>query len=223
MNRRVTDTPPGRYVLLSFSDNGIGMDVATQTQLFEPFFTTKDAGKGTGLGLAMVYGVVQQSGGHIQVHSAPGVGTTFEIYLPAVHARASVPPNGLPVLPSTHGRETILLIEEDDVVRKMVAGILTADGYKILAARHAGEALRDARRRGPVHLLVVQLGDHTGKNEKLARALHATQPALRVIVIGRPGTQPLAWLAPEHQTCLAKPFELSALLRAIRMLLDAKL
>jgi two-component system cell cycle sensor histidine kinase/response regulator CckA len=223
MNRRVTDTPPGRYVLLSVSDNGIGMDTDTQTQIFEPFFTTKEAGKGTGLGLAMVYGVVQQSGGHIRVHSAPGVGTTFEIHLPAVHARASAPPNGLPVLPSTHGRETILLIEEDDVVRKMVAGILTADGYKILSARHAGEALREARRRrGPVHLLVVPLGDHTGENEKLARTLHATRPALRVIGIGRPGTHPLAWLAPEHQTCLAKPFELSALLRTIRTLLDTK-
>jgi two-component system cell cycle sensor histidine kinase/response regulator CckA len=222
MNRRLTDTPPGRYVLLSVSDNGIGMDAATQAQIFEPFFTTKDAGKGTGLGLAMVYGVVQQSGGHIRVHSAPGVGTTFEILFPAVHARASIPSNGLPMLPSTHGRETVLLIEEDDVVRKMVAGILTADGYKILASRHASEAFREARRRGPVHLLVVQLGDHAGENEKLARTLCATQPALRVIVIGRPGTRPLAWLAPEHQTCLAKPFELSALLRAIRTLLDTK-
>jgi PAS domain S-box-containing protein len=222
MNRRVTDTPPGRYVQLSVSDNGIGMDVATQTQLFEPFFTTKDAGKGTGLGLAMVYGVVQQSGGHIRVHSAPGVGTTFEILFPAVRARASAPTGGLPVLPATHGRETVLLIEEDDVVRKMVAGILTADGYKILAARHAGEGLRDARRRGPVHLLVVQMGDPAGENEKLARTLYATQPALRVICIGRPGTNQLVWLSPEHQTCLSKPFELSALLRAIRTLLDAK-
>ena len=222
MNRRVTDTPPGRYVLLSVSDNGIGMDAATQAQLFEPFFTTKEAGKGTGLGLAMVYGVVQQSGGHIRVHSAPGVGTTFEIHLPAVHARASAPPKGLSALPSTHGRETVLLLEEDDVVRKMVAGILTADGYKIISVRHAGEALREARRRGPVHLLVVQLGDHVGENEKLARALYVLRPALRVIVIGRPGTHPLAWLAPEHQACLTKPFELSSLLRAIRTLLDAK-
>jgi PAS domain S-box-containing protein len=223
LNRRLTDAPPGRYVLLSVSDNGIGMDAATQTQLFEPFFTTKEAGKGTGLGLAMVYGVVQQSGGHIRVHSAPGVGTTFEIHLPAVHARATAtPPNGLPMLPSTHGRETVLLLEEDDVVRKMVAGILTADGYKILSVRHAGEALREARRRGPVHLLVVQLGDQAGENEKLARALYVIRPALRVIVIGRPGTHPLAWLAPEHQAGLTKPFELSSLLRAIRTLLDTK-
>jgi PAS domain S-box-containing protein len=222
LNRRLTDTPPGRYVLLSVSDNGVGMDAATQAQLFEPFFTTKEAGKGTGLGLAMVYGVVQQSGGHIRVHSAPGVGTTFEIHLPAVHARASAPPKSLPALPSTHGRETVLLLEEDDVVRKMVAGILTADGYKVLSVRHPGEALREARRRGPVHLLVVQFGDHAGENEKLARALYVTRPALRVIVIGRPGTHPLAWLAPEHQACLTKPFELSSLLRAIRTLLDTK-
>ncbi|HSY54292.1 MAG TPA: ATP-binding protein [Opitutaceae bacterium] len=222
LNRRVTDTPPGRYVVLLVSDNGIGMDATTQAQLFEPFFTTKEAGKGTGLGLAMVYGVVQQSGGHIRVHSAPGVGTTFEIFLPAVHSRAFVPANGLPVLPATHGRETVMLIEEDDVVRKMVAGILTADGYKVLSARRAGEALRETRRRRPVHLLVAQLGDPAGENEKLARALFAVQPALRVIGIGRPTTNRLAWLAPEHQTCLAKPFELSVLLRTIRALLDAK-
>ncbi|HTB81810.1 MAG TPA: ATP-binding protein [Opitutaceae bacterium] len=222
LNRRITDTPPGRYVLLSVNDNGMGMDAATQAQLFEPFFTTKDAGKGTGLGLAMVYGVVQQSGGYIRVHSAPGVGTTFEILLPAVRERASALSNGLPALPATRGREPVLLVEEDDVVRKMVAGILTADGYKVLAARHAGEALREARRRGPVQLLVAQLGDPAGENEKLARTLYATRPTLRVISTGRPAARPLAWLAPEHQTCLAKPFELSALLLAIRALLDAK-
>jgi len=222
MNRRVTDTPPGRYVLLSVSDNGIGMDALTQAQLFEPFFTTKEAGKGTGLGLAMVYGVVQQSGGYLQVHSAPGVGTTFEIFLPAVRERAAHLSNGLPALPATRGRETVLLVEEDDVVRKMVAGILTADGYKVIAARRAGEALRETRRRGPAHLLVVQLGDAAGENEKLVRALHAAQPRLRVIDTGRAVAQPLAWLPREHQTCLAKPFELSVLLRAIRALLDAK-
>jgi two-component system cell cycle sensor histidine kinase/response regulator CckA len=222
MNRRFTDTPPGHYVVLSVSDNGIGMDTATQAQLFEPFFTTKDAGKGTGLGLAMVYGFVQQSGGHIRVHSAPGVGATFEIFLPVVRERATTQSSSLPVLPSTHGRETVLLIEEDDVVRKMVAGILTSDGYKILAARRAGEALREARRRGPVQLLIAQLGDPPGENENLARTLYSLRPALRVIGIGRPGLQPLAWLSPEHQACLAKPFELSALLRAIRTLLDTK-
>ncbi len=221
-NRRVTDTPPGRYALLAVSDNGIGMDTATQAQLFEPFFTTKEAGKGTGLGLAMVYGVVQQSGGYLQVHSAPGVGTTFEIFLPAVRERAANLSNGLPILPATRGRETVLLVEQDDVVRKMVAGILTADGYKVLAARRPGEALREARRRGPVHLLVVQLGDPGGENEKLARALYAAQPALRVVDTGHPAGQPLAWLDAERQTCLAKPFELSLLLRAIRALLDHK-
>ncbi|HTQ31579.1 MAG TPA: ATP-binding protein [Opitutaceae bacterium] len=221
MNRRVTDTPPGRYVLLAVSDNGIGMDATTQAQLFEPFFTTKEAGKGTGLGLAMVYGVVQQSGGYLQVHSAPGVGTTFEIFLPAVRERAANLSNGLPSLPATRGRETVLLVEEDDVVRKMVAGILTADGYKVLAARRAGEALREARRRGPIHLLVVQLGDPAGENEKLARALHVVRPGLRLIDTGRSSLQPLTWLPGEHQTCLAKPFELSVLLRAIRTLLDA--
>jgi DNA-binding response OmpR family regulator len=136
-----------------------------------------------------------------------------------VHERATAASNDLPMLPATHGHETILLVEDDDVVRKMVAGILTADGYKVLATRRAGEALREARRRRPIHLLVAPMGDSTGENEKLVRTLYASQPALRVICIGRCR---LTWLAPAHQACLAKPFELSALLRAIRTLLDAK-
>ncbi|MDE3084120.1 MAG: hybrid sensor histidine kinase/response regulator, partial [Verrucomicrobiota bacterium] len=202
--------------------NGAGMDAVTQAQLFEPFFTTKEEGKGTGLGLSMVYGIVQQSGGHIQVHSAPGVGTTFEIFLPEVRERAESASADLPTLPATHGRETVLLVEEDDLVRKMVAGILTADGYKVLMAPQAATALREARRQGPVHLLIAPLGDGSRENEKLARALHETAPALRVVGTGKSSPRPLRWLPPGQQTSLSKPFELSVLLRAIRGLLDAK-
>ena len=144
-NRRLTDLPSGRYVVLAVSDNGVGISEGAQAHLFEPFFTTKEPGKGTGLGLALVYGVVQQSGGHIFVQSAPGTGATFELFFPAadgpLQAEVALPA----VLPATRGRETVLLVEEDNVVRKMVAGILTADGYRVLDAVLPAEALRFAR------------------------------------------------------------------------------
>jgi two-component system cell cycle sensor histidine kinase/response regulator CckA len=223
LNRRLSDTPPGRYVLLSVGDNGTGMDADTQAHLFEPFFTTKDEGKGTGLGLALVYGVVQQSGGFITVRSTLLVGSTFEILLPLVQEpaeRASTP--SLPSLPATRGHETVLLVEEDAVVSKMVAGILTADGYRVLTARHPGQALREAQREGqPVQLLIAPFNILGSESEKLARAMHVARPGLRVLNTGTVESPPLVWLAPQHQTSLPKPFALSELLKAARKLLDA--
>ncbi len=222
-NRRLTDLPPGRYVVLTVSDNGAGMDESARSHLFEPFFTTKEPGKGTGLGLALVYGVVQQSGGHIFVESAPGQGTTFEIFLPAVDAPAQTEA-ALPIaLPVTRGRETVLLVEEDNVVRKMVAGILTADGYRVLDAVRPAEALPLARRAAkPVELLIAPISSLGDEADKLARAVHAARSGLRVLAIGGQDPIRLAWLPPEAQGSLAKPFALSELLRAVRSLLDGK-
>src|ERR1019366_6757669 len=124
---------------------GTGMDAETQKHLFEPFFTTKPEGKGTGLGLALVYGVVQQSGGFIAAKSSLLVGSTFEILLPAVREAVAPAPAEVAPLPITGGTETVLLVEEDDLVRKMVAGILTADGYRVFAAKTAAAALREIR------------------------------------------------------------------------------
>ena len=222
-NRRLTDLPPGRYVVLAVSDNGAGMDEAVRAHLFEPFFTTKEPGKGTGLGLALVYGVVQQSGGHIFVESAPAAGTTFEIFLPAVDGPApdeDVLPATLPV---TGGRETVLLVEADAVVRKMVAGILTADGYRVLDTGLPSEALRLARRVGnPVELLIAPVQASGDESEKLARTLHAAHPGLRVLAAANHEPPRLAWLAPAAQGGITKPFALSELLRAVRSLLDGK-
>jgi two-component system cell cycle sensor histidine kinase/response regulator CckA len=236
-NRRLTDLPPGRYVVLTVSDNGAGMDETTRAHLFEPFFTTKEPGKGTGLGLALVYGVVQQSGAHIFVESALGAGTTFEIFLPAVDAPAQAEAALPTALPVTRGRETVLLVEEDQVVRKMVAGILTADGYRVLDAARPAEALPLARRAPqPVELLIAPLSVPGDDAERLARALHAARPDLRVLATGghesSAGTTDsfsggqttakprFAWLAPDAQGTLPKPFALSELLRAVRSLLD---
>ncbi len=222
VHRRLTDMPPGQYILLAVSDNGTGMDEATQSHLFEPFFTTKDEGQGTGLGLALVYGVVQQSGGHILVHSAPDVGSTFEIFLPEVHEPAAASDGSLPPLPVTRGRETLLVVEEDDVVRKMVAGILTADGYKVIATKSPAEGLHEIRKLAkPVHLVCVDHGDRNGDGDRLVRTLYAGQPGLRVVCTPSQETAAFSWMASEHQICLPKPFALRALLKAVRGLLDA--
>ena len=221
-NRRLGDVPPGRYVTLAVSDNGMGMDEETKSHLFEPFFTTKPPGLGTGLGLALVYGVIQQSGGFIFVESALGVGTTFEILLPAVE-EAEQPEPPLPsALPATRGSETVLLLEEDTVVRKMVAGILTADGYRVLAAGTVEDALRLGRLADPaVGLFIASLGRPEGEAAKLGRTLLAVHPGLRVLSTS--GQEPLAnlvWLPKNSQGALVKPYALSTLLRAVRSLLD---
>jgi CheY-like chemotaxis protein len=221
-NNRAGDTPPGRYLRLTVQDNGHGMDEHTQAHLFEPFFTTKEHGQGTGLGLALVYGVVQQSGGYITVRSTPGQGSTFEILLPEVREAADPRPASLEPLPSTRGHETVLIAEPDPVVCKMVAGILTTDGYTVLASRSPAEALRLARRHHqPVDLLIgsVQPADAG----KLARTLHAAHPGLRVIATDSVPGPALPWLARQAQTGLTKPYALSTLLHTVRALLDGKM
>ncbi len=219
LNRRLTDTPPGRYVAISVADNGTGMDAETLKHLFEPFFTTKPEGKGTGLGLALVYGVVQQSGGFIAVRSSLLVGSTFEILLPAVREAVAPVPATVPALPIARGTEAVLLVEDDDLVRKMVAGILTTDGYRVFAAKSAAAAMREVQEQDrPVQLLI---GGLAGEGEKLARKLLGTHRGLRVLCTGNHDFKmPVAWLAPARQASLNKPYALSELLKAARTLLD---
>lgn len=221
--RRLTEVTPGRYIQMSVSDSGSGMDEQVQAHLFEPFFTTKPQGKGTGLGLALVYGVVQQSGGFISVHSAPGVGTTFDIYLPEVNEPASARPPGLTSLPVTGGRESILIVEDDDVLRKMIAGILTADGYTVQAVASTDEGLTAARRTAvPIQLVIVDCAHPGGEGEKLVRALQGMRPELRVLSTSDLEVAAhLPWMSPAAQAHLSKPFTLSTLLRVLRTLLDA--
>ena len=216
--------PTGRYAVLSVHDNGIGMDEQTQSHLFEPFFTTKEPGRGTGLGLALVYGVVQQSGGHIRVHSALRAGSTFEIFLPEVREPVQSRASSIPTLPAARGRETVLIVEEDDVIRKMVASILTADGYTVLSERNADDGLDIARRLGrPIDLLITQIGGVAGsEGEKLVRALQSEHPHVRVLATCNPDCAPLTFLPAEAVACVTKPFALSALIKAVRTLLDAK-
>lgn len=221
-HRRQTDLPPGDYALLSVRDNGTGMDATTQLQLFEPFFTTKPVGKGTGLGLALVYGVVQQSGGQITVQSELLVGTNFDILLPRDNAPVDATSLTTPVapLPVTRGSERVLLLEADDVVRKMVAGILTADGYRVYAAATAVEALslsKDATQ--PMQLFIAPLGDPQAA--PVARALLARRAEIRLLDVGPAGAKnSFSSLSDKQLARLPKPFALSQLLKAARQLLD---
>ncbi|MBI5690003.1 MAG: PAS domain S-box protein [Verrucomicrobia bacterium] len=219
-HRRATDLRPGRYVVLSVADNGTGMDAETQRHLFEPFFTTKPEGKGTGLGLALVYGVVQQSAGDIAVRSALLVGSTFEIFLPATREPVAEPPPAVTPLPTTRGHESVALVEDDDVVRKMVAGILTADGYRVTAASSYAELVAAPDTPPQVQLLI---GPCVAEGGKPARHLLRQNPGLRFLLI-RPNPQagshsPLVPVA--RQASLAKPYALSELVRAARRLLDS--
>jgi PAS domain S-box-containing protein len=174
---------PGAYMMLAVTDDGVGMDKAIQSRIFEPFFTTKEKGKGTGLGLATVFGIVQQSGGQIWVYSEPGHGTTFKVYLPrtddAPGARA--PSRGVP-RGSSRGDETILLVEDEDQVRTLAREILSRCGYQVIHARNAGEAVLLAERHaGPIHLLLTDVIMPQVGGAELARRLSTQRPEMKVL------------------------------------------
>jgi two-component system, cell cycle sensor histidine kinase and response regulator CckA len=217
--RRATDVTPGRYVSLTITDNGTGMDAETQRHLFEPFFTTKPEGKGTGLGLALVYGVVQQSGGYITVRSELLVGSSFEVLLPIVNEPLSEAAPAVTPLQSMRGSESVLLVEEDDVVRKMVAGILTADGYRVTATKSFADV---AREKPPTRPFQLFIGPLAGEGEKFVRRLVEAYPALRVLCTAQNDVRlPVAWLPEKKQAIINKPYALNDLMRAARTLLDS--
>jgi CheY-like chemotaxis protein len=149
----------GKYVVLAVSDTGDGMDSATVSRIFEPFFTTKEVGKGTGLGLATVYGIVQQAGGHIWVYSEPGRGTTFKIYLPSVEHKLQeeAEPEAEVISPRREG-VTVLLVEDDDLMRQLTRQLLEEHGYEILEAKDGQDALQIAASHpGRIHLLLTDV------------------------------------------------------------------
>lgn len=215
---------PGQYVSLIVSDDGTGMGADTLAQIFEPFFTTKPKGRGTGLGLSTVFGIVEQSGGHIRVASAPGRGTTFEIFLPAVNERPNeiVEPREAPL---ARGSETILLAEDDDVLRRLTARILTAQGYRVLEASDGVEALRVAEEHeGDLDLLTTDMVMPSMGGHDLASQLTARRPGLKVLfvsgytddAIGRGELQP-------GDAFLQKPVDPRMLAKKVRQMLDGSL
>ena len=175
---------PGRFVRLRVTDTGIGMDTATLGRIFEPFFTTKDIGKGTGLGLATVYGIVKQHEGWIEVNSEPGKGSTFDVFLPASDkAPASAEEEAAAAAPVAGGTETILIVEDEPVLREMARDILEECGYRILEASSGREALDVWNQRAnEIDLLLTDMVMPEGiSGVELAERLLAGQPGLKVV------------------------------------------
>jgi two-component system, cell cycle sensor histidine kinase and response regulator CckA len=220
-----SDVRPGRYVLVAVSDSGQGMDAATKSRIFEPFFTTKPAGKGTGLGLAMVYGFLKQSDGHVEVYSEPGHGTTFKIYLPsadevALKARQTAEPLQLP-----RGTETVLLVEDEAAVRNLAKLVLRSGGYSVLEARDGEEALRiAAAHHGTIHLLVSDLVMPRLAGRQLAEKLSRSRPGVKVLLMSGYADQAVLpqGAAPINVAFLQKPFSPSVFARRVREILDAQ-
>ncbi|HLK57532.1 MAG TPA: PAS domain S-box protein [Chthonomonadaceae bacterium] len=180
--RQRPEVTPGPYALLAISDTGGGIAPEIQSHIFEPFFTTKEIGKGTGLGLATCYGIVKQNGGHIWVYSEPGQGTSFKIYLPCTEEESlpSSPPEILSTLP--HGSETILLVEDEELVRGIAAQTLRTQGYRVVEASNGSEALRLAQEMtGEIHLLITDVVMPQMGGAELAQRLQALRPVMKIL------------------------------------------
>jgi PAS domain S-box-containing protein len=213
---------PGAYALLAVSDTGVGMDAATRARAFEPFFTTKGE-KGTGLGLATVYGVVEQSGGHVAVYSEPGRGTTFKVYLPLVPDGAEAPAPRAPAGPPPRGSETVLLAEDEGVVRALARQVLESHGYTVLEAGDGRQALNLAGlHAGPVHLLVTDLVMPGAGGREVAERLRAQRPGLKVLYLSGYTDDAVVrhGVLEAEADFLQKPFTPAALARKVREVLS---
>jgi CheY-like chemotaxis protein len=217
--------PGGPLVVLIVKDTGIGMDEHVLAHLFEPFFTTKELGRGTGLGLATVYGIVRQSGGQIQVTSRPGEGSTFTVYFPRIEERVSTG-QAAPRLPepAPGGSETVLVVEDEEAVRHLVCRVLRGKGYRVLEAPNAESALLLAGSTpAPIDLLVTDMVMPGMGGTTLAAELTAVRPALRVLFIT--GYAPEAVerrdQLPDASGLLEKPFSADQLARRVRQILAA--
>jgi CheY-like chemotaxis protein len=213
---------PGSYVLMSVKDSGTGMSAEVRSKLFEPFFTTKEVGKGTGLGLAVVYGIVHQSGGGIDVDSAPGKGAVFNIYLPRAESSQEESEGVLRPEKDSQpvGGESILLVEDEDSVRRFTAQALESQGYRVLAfpsGREALAALDDPSVR--VHLAIsdIVMPDMGGK--ELAERIRSLRPRLPMLFISGYADQPEGYDPLKGESLLQKPFGLSELTKRVRRIL----
>lgn len=223
--QRHLEVTPGPYVMLAVSDNGVGMDAATQSRIFEPFFTTKKLGQGTGLGLATVYGIVKQSGGHIWIYSEPGQGTTFKIYLPRVEEDLDVTEVKAFTATCLKGRETILVVEDDNTLREVIPRTLKKYGYQVLEAANGGEALLiGEKHQAPMHLLLTDMVLPQISGRELADRLRPLRPGLKILYMSGYTEHAIInnGILKEGEGFLQKPFKVKNLLEKIREVLDAQ-
>jgi two-component system, cell cycle sensor histidine kinase and response regulator CckA len=214
---------PGPYVMIAVSDDGIGMSTEMQRHIFEPFFTTKPLGEGTGLGLPTVYGIVKQSGGHVAFYSEPGLGTTFKIYLPRVDA---APVKGAadhaPASPGSRGGETILVVEDDEALRRVACRALRETGYSVLEARHGSEALEICAREEPIDLVVTDMVMPEMSGDELDRRIAIQHPEIKILLMSGYTRDDVArkGIASEQVAFLDKPFTAARLAAKVREVLD---
>jgi two-component system cell cycle sensor histidine kinase/response regulator CckA len=222
--RRQAGLRPGPYVTLAVRDTGCGMDSTTQARLFEPFFTTKPRGKGTGFGLAIVHGIIAQSGGCIAVDSALGQGTTLTIYLPLAEIGVTIRPSAATFNPLLQGTETVLLVEDEAEVRAAVFESLKMRGYTVLKACSGREAMMISKRyKGPIHLLLTDVIMPQMTGPALAKRLAPLRPSMKIIFMSGYPSDALAPndLKGPDVVFLSKPFTPEALARKVREVLDA--
>ncbi len=218
------ELPPGEFVKLTVSDTGIGMSEQVKAHIFEPFFTTKELGRGTGLGLATVYGIVKQNCGLIWVDSEPGQGTTFQIYLPRVDEPVTPQPRPEWTFELTRGSETILLVEDEPNVRELAAEMLNRQGYRVLTAADGAEALKVADElAGPLDLLVTDVIMPRLNGPELAGRLKESRPDLKILYVSGYADEMIARFGIlEHGvSLLPKPFSAMLLARKVRQVLEA--
>jgi CheY-like chemotaxis protein len=215
---------PGRYVSLGVSDNGFGMDNTTREHIFEPFFTTKETGKGTGLGLAMVYGIVKQHGGYIICESEPGQGTQFKIYFPAVEIPETVPATKPEEVIPNGGTETILLVDDEAVLRDMGGEILGQAGYTVLNASNGAQALEIyMKERQRISLVILDLVMPGMSGKRCLEELLKIDPTVKVIVASGLSVDghSKTLITEAARRFVSKPYDVTHLLKTVRDVLDA--
>jgi CheY-like chemotaxis protein len=216
---------PGMYVVVAVSDTGIGMSQATMEKAFDPFFTTKPLGQGTGLGLSMIYGFAQQSGGHVRIYSQIGLGTTIKLYLPASLDQSAVQSlsNDPDYLPPRGEGETVLVVEDDDSVRVMVVDVLNELGYRVISAIDGTTALPHIESKARIDLLISDVGLPGLNGRQLAEIAISARPSLKVLFItgyAATAASRADFLAPGMEM-ITKPFAIDDLAQKVREMLVA--
>jgi CheY-like chemotaxis protein len=228
---RHVDVHPGEHTMLVISDTGVGMDEEIKAHLFEPFFTTKERGQGTGLGLPTVFGIVTQNGGHIEVDSQPGQGTTIAIYLPV--ADRTKKPRSAPSRSMTsaetklvRGTETVLVVEDEQTVRDLAVQVLKSCGYQVLAASNGQDALQiNEQHDGPIHLLLTDVVMPQMSGGELANRLQELRPEMRVLYMSGYADDTIIQrgVLSSSAAFVSKPLTIEELTQRVRAVLDGRI